>query len=62
MYLKTFYSIGMRFALTEAKLGLANIIDSYQITQTPKTPKKLKIILSFPLLKTEPIYIGVKKR
>lgn len=54
--------IGMRFALTEAKLGLANIIDRYQITRTPKTPKKLKIILSFPLLKTEPIYIGVKKR
>lgn len=54
--------VGMRFALTEAKLGLAHIIDRYQITRTSKTPDKLKITLSFPLLKTEPIYIGVKKR
>ncbi|KPM11178.1 cytochrome P450-like protein 24 [Sarcoptes scabiei] len=54
--------IGMRFALTEAKLGIANLINSFRIVTTAKTPDKLRLTKSFFLLKTEPIYIGMEKR
>ncbi|KAH9395428.1 Thromboxane-A synthase [Tyrophagus putrescentiae] len=35
--------IGMRFALTEAKMGLAHILDRYQIVRAPETTDKLDI-------------------
>ncbi|KAH9417630.1 Cytochrome P450 3A4 [Dermatophagoides pteronyssinus] len=54
--------IGMRFALSEAKLGLANILKNFIIVSTDKTCDKLNVEKSFFLMKTTPIYVGVKKR
>ena len=64
--------VGMRFALKEAKLGLANIIDRFEILldksldkQTGKSSQKnfqLNQHLCVVVLKTEPIYLRVKKR
>ena len=34
--------IGMRFALMEAKLGLANIVRKYNLTPNPKTKEPLE--------------------
>ncbi|KPM11177.1 cytochrome P450-like protein 23 [Sarcoptes scabiei] len=54
--------IGMRFALAEAKLGIANLIKSFRIVRTAKTPEKLRLTKSLFLLKTEPIHIGFERR
>ncbi|KAI7693639.1 hypothetical protein SSS_06904 [Sarcoptes scabiei] len=54
--------IGMRFALTEAKLGIANMIKSFRIVRTAKTSDELRLTRSLFLLKTEPIFIGIEKR
>ncbi|UXI22221.1 Disks large-like protein [Sarcoptes scabiei] len=54
--------IGMRFALTEAKLGIANLIKSFRLVRIPETSAPLKITKSFILLTTEPIHIGIEKR
>lgn len=54
--------IGMRFALSEAKLGLAQIINQFQICRTKKTVDKLEMEMSLFLLKTSSIYISVKRR
>lgn len=52
----------MKFSLMEAKLGLAQIVDRFEIVRTPKTYDKLKILQCMFLLKTSPIFVGVKKR
>ncbi len=54
--------IGMKFSLMEAKLGLAQIMDRFEIVRTPKTFDKLEILQCMFLLKTSPIFVGVKKR
>jgi len=54
--------IGMRFAVSEAKLAIASIVERFQVVRTAKTPKKLKVLKGFPLLKTEEIFVGVKCR
>ncbi|KAI2810603.1 hypothetical protein BLOT_001766 [Blomia tropicalis] len=54
--------IGMRFALVEAKIGLANLIDRFELFQSKRTPNQLKITVGTVLLKTEPIYVGIRRR
>lgn len=54
--------IGMRFALSEAKLGLARIISQFSFFKTPETPNELRIENSFVLMKTVPVYVGVRRR
>uniref|UniRef100_A0A834VFS3 Lithocholate 6-beta-hydroxylase n=1 Tax=Sarcoptes scabiei TaxID=52283 RepID=A0A834VFS3_SARSC len=54
--------IAMRFALTEAKLGIANMIKSFRIVRTAETPNKIKVIQSVILLKTESFQIGMQQR
>lgn len=52
----------MRFALTEAKMGLAQMISKFEFVRVPETTDKLTILNGFALLKTSPINIGIKKR
>ena len=54
--------IGMRFALSEAKLGLSQMVMRFKFFKTNKTSDNLKFKKGLFLLKTEPIYVGVKKR
>ena len=54
--------IGMRFALSEAKLGLARMISQFSFHKTPQTPDELRIEKSFSLMKTVPVYVGVRRR
>lgn len=54
--------IGMRFALSEAKLGLANLLKNFIIIATDKTCDRLQVEKSLFLMKTTPIYVGVKRR
>ncbi|OTF79065.1 cytochrome P450-like protein [Euroglyphus maynei] len=54
--------IGMRFAMSEAKLGLTRLIKDFIFFKSPKTCDELKIKSSFVLLKTTPILVGVKRR
>lgn len=54
--------IGMRFALSEAKLGLAKMLMQFEFYPSAKTPKKLNIEKSLFILKTTPIYVGVRRR
>lgn len=54
--------IGMRFAMSESKLSLAQIINQFQICRTKETVDELKMEMSLFLLKKSPIYIGVKRR
>lgn len=55
--------IGMRFALSEIKLGLSQIINKFQICKINQNDQyKLKIENSLFILKTEPIYVSVKRR
>ena len=54
--------IGMRFALTEAKMGLARLVDQFKVVRTAETTDTLQIKSSLFLLKTSPIKLGVQKR
>ncbi|KAI2802051.1 hypothetical protein BLOT_010243 [Blomia tropicalis] len=54
--------IGMRFALTEAKMALANLIDNFIIIPGDGATKQLNIEIGFILLKTSPILLKVKAR
>lgn len=54
--------IGMRFALTEAKMGLSRIIDQFRVVRVAETTDKLTILQSAGLLKTSEIYLGVQRR
>lgn len=55
--------IGMRFALTEARMGLARVLDRFRIVKVKGvTSDRLEIGLGHMLLKTSPIELGVEKR
>ncbi|OTF80009.1 cytochrome P450-like protein, partial [Euroglyphus maynei] len=54
--------IGMRFALSEAKLGLARMISQFSFFKSPDTVDELRIMNSFVLLKTVPVHVGVRRR
>ena len=54
--------IGMRFALTEAKMALAAIVNQYEIIATDRTSDRLNIMKGSFLLRTSPIYVGIRKR
>nr|XP_027194144.1 cytochrome P450 3A8-like [Dermatophagoides pteronyssinus] len=54
--------IGMRFAMSEAKLGLTRLIKDFVFFKSSKTCDELKIQNSLFLLKTTPVWVGVKRR
>ncbi|KAF7492041.1 Cytochrome P450 3A11 [Sarcoptes scabiei] len=54
--------IGMRFALAEAKLALANLLINFRFIKSSQTTEKLRLINSFFLTKSEPIFISVERR
>lgn len=54
--------VGMRFALAEAKLGLAEMISRFEFKTCPQTPSKLDPLLSFILFKTHPVMVSVHRR
>ncbi|CAG2178626.1 unnamed protein product [Oppiella nova] len=54
--------IGMRFALLEAKLGLAHIIRKYRFFRTPNTDVPLIYKRSFLLASPKRLLVGIEKR
>lgn len=54
--------VGMRFALAEAKLGLAEMVSRFEFKPCPQTPSKLDPLLSFVLFKTHPVMVSVQRR
>ena len=54
--------IGMRFALLEAKLGLAHIIRKYRFFRTPNTDVPLIYKRSFRLVSPKRLLVGIEKR
>lgn len=54
--------IGMRFALLEAKMALANLILKYQFEKSPRTPQKPTFDLKSFVLATKEMPIRVVKR
>ncbi|CAG2167306.1 unnamed protein product, partial [Oppiella nova] len=54
--------IGMRFALLEAKLGLAHIIRKYRFFRTPNTDVPLIYKRSFRLASPKRLLVGIEKR
>lgn len=57
-----FLGIGMRFALTEAKMGLSQMLSQFEFVKNSKTTDKLTILSSNVLLKTSPINLSAVKR
>ncbi len=54
--------IGMRFALTEAKLGLASIIEKYRFSRSPRTEVPLSFKNGIALLQPKDIFVRIHKR
>jgi len=54
--------IGMRFALLEAKLALANIIRKFKFFQTTQTDIPLRYKRSFGLTAPQRLIVGIEKR
>ncbi|CAG2165468.1 unnamed protein product [Oppiella nova] len=54
--------IGMRFALLEAKLALANIIRKFTFFQTTRTDIPLRYKRSFALTAPQRLIVGIEKR
>ncbi|KAH9396368.1 hypothetical protein TYRP_019771 [Tyrophagus putrescentiae] len=54
--------IGMRLSLMETKLGVARILDRYEVVRTAKTTDRLTIKQGAFLLKTSPIWVGLVPR
>lgn len=54
--------IGMRFALAEAKLGLSRMVHKFEFFKAAQTEPELRPQNGMVLLKTKPIYVGVKRR
>ncbi len=52
----------MRFALTEAKMGLSQMLSQFEFVKNSKTTDKLTILSSNVLLKTSPINLSAVKR
>jgi cytochrome P450 len=54
--------IGMRFALMEAKLGLAQIVQRYRFVRSPNTDVPLKMVPGRRLLQSYRVIVGIEKR
>ncbi|CAG2108246.1 unnamed protein product, partial [Medioppia subpectinata] len=54
--------IGMRFALMEAKLGLAHIIRRFKFTRSPQTEVPLLLLKNSTLLSAKSMIVGIKIR
>ncbi len=54
--------IGMRFALTEAKLGLASIIQKYRFSRSPRTEVPLSFNNGFALLQPKDVFVRIHER
>jgi len=54
--------IGMRFALTEAKLGLVSILQKYRFSRSPNTPVPLRFTKNVILLQAKSIHVSIHKR
>jgi cytochrome P450 len=54
--------IGMRFALMEAKLGLAQIVRRFKFVKSTKTEVPLKFLPVTPLCAAKSIIVGIQKR
>jgi len=54
--------IGMRFALMEAKLGLAQIIRRFRLVRSDKTEVPLKFLPVTPICAAKSLIVGIEKR
>jgi len=54
--------IGMRFALTESKLGLVSILQKYRFSQSPKTEIPLSFDKGVRILRTSKVHVRIHKR
>jgi len=54
--------IGMRFALTEAKLALVSILQKYRFSRSPKTEVPLSFTKSVILMQAKSIHVRIHKR
>jgi len=54
--------IGMRFALMETKLGLAQIIRRFRLVRSVKTEVPLKFLTVTPLCAAKSLIVGIEKR
>jgi cytochrome P450 family 3 subfamily A len=54
--------VGMRFALMEAKLALAQIVRKFKFVRSAKTEVPLKFKTVTPLCAAKSIIVGIEKR
>ncbi|CAG2116959.1 unnamed protein product [Medioppia subpectinata] len=54
--------IGMRFALMEAKLGLAHIIRRFQFTRSPQTEVPIVLLKNSGLTGVKSVVLGIETR
>ena len=54
--------IGMRFALMEAKVGLAQVIRRFRLTRVEQTDVPLKLKISLALHSPQRVILGIEKK
>ncbi|KAI1308680.1 Cytochrome P450 3A24 [Halotydeus destructor] len=54
--------VGMRFALLEGKLLVADMLSKYKFVKTARTPLKPKFRFGGGMLRFDPIFAGIEKR